>query len=42
MNVLILNLISQIPSRIVVELNPTDEFGNPIKKRGIVLKILKN
>ncbi|MEM2178723.1 MAG: hypothetical protein QW272_07910 [Candidatus Methanomethylicaceae archaeon] len=26
------------PSRIIVELNPTDEFGNPIKKRGIILR----
>ena len=38
MNVPILNSISQVPSRIVVELNPSDEFGNPTKKRGIILR----
>jgi hypothetical protein len=30
--------IKDIPSRIVVELNPSDEFGNPTKKRGIILR----
>ncbi|MEM1574235.1 MAG: hypothetical protein QXY96_07160 [Candidatus Methanomethylicaceae archaeon] len=27
-------------SRIIVEINPTDEFGNLIKKRGIILRNL--
>ncbi|MEM2083019.1 MAG: hypothetical protein QXV10_00720 [Nitrososphaerota archaeon] len=30
------------PSRIIVELNPTDEFGNPIKKRGLILRNLED
>jgi len=30
--------IKDTPSRIVVELNPSDEFGNPTKKRGIILR----
>ena len=30
--------IKDTPSRIVVELNPTDEYGNQIKKRGIILR----
>jgi hypothetical protein len=30
--------IKDNPSRIVVELNPSDEFGNPTKKRGIILR----
>jgi hypothetical protein len=29
------------PARIVVELNPSDEFGNPTKKRGIILRNLE-
>jgi len=33
--------IKDIPSRIVVELNPSDEFGNPTKKRGIILRNLE-
>ena len=30
--------IKDTSSRIVVELNPSDEFGNPTKKRGIILR----
>jgi hypothetical protein len=33
--------IKDIPSRIVVELNPVDEYGNPTKKRGIILRNLE-
>jgi hypothetical protein len=33
--------IKDTPSRIVVELNPSDEYGNPTKKRGIILKNLE-
>jgi hypothetical protein len=33
--------IKDTPSRIVVELNPSDEFGNPTKKRGIILRNLE-
>ncbi|MEM2260436.1 MAG: hypothetical protein QXY65_05155 [Candidatus Methanomethylicaceae archaeon] len=29
------------PSRIIVELNPIDEFGNPTKKRRIILRNLE-
>ncbi|MEM1574128.1 MAG: hypothetical protein QXY96_06610 [Candidatus Methanomethylicaceae archaeon] len=29
------------PSRIIVEINPIDEFGNPTKKRGIILRNLE-
>lgn len=28
------------PSSIVVELNPLDEFGNPTKRRGLILRSL--
>ncbi|MEM2264762.1 MAG: hypothetical protein QXF09_02430 [Nitrososphaerota archaeon] len=30
------------PSRIIVEINPIDEFGNPTKKRGIILRNLED
>jgi len=30
--------IKDTPSRIVIELNPSDEFGNPTKRRGVILR----
>jgi len=33
--------IKNKPSFIVVELNPTDEYGNPTKKRGVILRNLE-
>jgi hypothetical protein len=33
--------IKDTPLRIVVELNPIDEYGNPTKKRGIILRNFK-
>jgi len=33
--------IKDTSSRIVVELNPSDEYGNPTKRRGIILRNLE-
>jgi hypothetical protein len=33
--------IKDTPSRIVVELNPSDEFGNPTNRRGVILRNLE-
>ncbi|MEM2526024.1 MAG: hypothetical protein QXI49_07540, partial [Candidatus Methanomethylicaceae archaeon] len=30
------------PSRIIIEINPIDEFGNPTKKRGLILRNLED